>query len=96
MPVNEDYGLVPLEGMAAGKPCIAANEGGCKETVVDGKTGFLVEATISDIQAGVKRISKSWVADHSATCRHQAQKFDTRHCVNAWHQLLSEAASDKS
>jgi glycosyltransferase involved in cell wall biosynthesis len=42
-PINEDYGLVPLEGMASGKPVIAANEGGPRETIVDGKTGFLVD-----------------------------------------------------
>jgi len=43
-PVNEDYGLVPLEGMASGKPIIAVNEGGPKETVEDKKTGYLVNS----------------------------------------------------
>jgi len=43
-PVNEDYGLVPLEAMASYKPIIAVNEGGPKETVEDGKTGFLVDS----------------------------------------------------
>jgi glycosyltransferase involved in cell wall biosynthesis len=42
-PVNEDYGLVPLEAMASSKPVIAVNEGGPKETIEDGKTGFLVD-----------------------------------------------------
>jgi len=40
--INEDYGLVPLEAMASGKPIISVNEGGPKETIVNGKTGFLV------------------------------------------------------
>ncbi len=40
--INEDYGIVPLEGMASYKPEISVNEGGPRETVVDGKTGFLV------------------------------------------------------
>ena len=43
-PVNEDYGLVPLEAMASYKPVIAVNEGGPKETVEDGKTGYLVNS----------------------------------------------------
>lgn len=40
---QEDFGIVPVEAMAAGKPVIALAEGGVVETVVDGKTGLLVE-----------------------------------------------------
>jgi glycosyltransferase involved in cell wall biosynthesis len=41
-PKNEDFGLVPVEAAASGKPCIGINEGGLKETIIDGGTGFLV------------------------------------------------------
>jgi len=41
-PKNEDFGLVPVEAAAASKPCIGINEGGLKETIIDGGTGFLV------------------------------------------------------
>lgn len=41
-PVNEDFGLVPLEAFASSKPCIAVNEGGPKETIIDGVDGFLI------------------------------------------------------
>lgn len=41
-PMNEDYGLVPLEAMASYKPVIAVNEGGPKDTIIDGKTGYLI------------------------------------------------------
>lgn len=37
---QEDFGLVPVEAMAAGKPVIALGEGGVLETVIDGKTGI--------------------------------------------------------
>jgi glycosyltransferase involved in cell wall biosynthesis len=39
---NEPFGLVALESMACGTPVLAVNEGGYKETVVDGKTGYLL------------------------------------------------------
>ncbi len=39
---NEPFGLIPLEAMACGVPVVAVNEGGYKETIVDGRTGFLV------------------------------------------------------
>ena len=38
---NEDWGLVPLESMASGKPVIAVDRGGPKESIIDGVTGFL-------------------------------------------------------
>lgn len=40
----ESYGKANLEAMACGKPVVSTNHGGQKETVVDGKTGFLVDA----------------------------------------------------
>jgi glycosyltransferase involved in cell wall biosynthesis len=43
-PVDEDFGLVPLEGMASSRPCIAKNEGGPRETIVEGVDGFLVNS----------------------------------------------------
>jgi glycosyltransferase involved in cell wall biosynthesis len=42
-PLNEDWGIVPIEAMAFGKPVIAVNSGGPKETILPGKTGFLLE-----------------------------------------------------
>jgi glycosyltransferase involved in cell wall biosynthesis len=42
-PKNEDFGLVPIEAAASSKPCIGINEGGLKETIIDGGTGFLVD-----------------------------------------------------
>jgi glycosyltransferase involved in cell wall biosynthesis len=43
-PIDEDYGLVPLEAMASYKPIISVNEGGPRTTVHDGETGFLVNS----------------------------------------------------
>ncbi|MGC8699685.1 MAG: glycosyltransferase [Candidatus Micrarchaeia archaeon] len=40
--LNEDFGYIPLEAMASYKPIISVNEGGPKETIIDGKTGFIV------------------------------------------------------
>ncbi|MCX8197368.1 MAG: glycosyltransferase family 4 protein [Candidatus Micrarchaeota archaeon] len=42
--INEDWGLVPLEAMASEKPCISVNEGGPTYSILDGKTGFLINS----------------------------------------------------
>jgi glycosyltransferase involved in cell wall biosynthesis len=39
VPGEEDFGLVPLEAAAAGRPAIALRAGGALETIVDGVTG---------------------------------------------------------
>ena len=55
LPQNEDFGITPVESMAAGTPVVAYKKGGALETVIDGKTGVLfypqtVEALVSVIK----------------------------------------------
>lgn len=42
-PVMEPFGLVPLESMACGTPVLGVREGGVRETVLHGETGWLTE-----------------------------------------------------
>lgn len=51
----EPFGLVAIEGMAAGRSVIAANHGGLAEIVVDGVTGSLVEpGSVASLAAAIR------------------------------------------
>ena len=43
VPINEDMGYVPMEAGACAKATIGVNEGGLKDLIIEGKTGFLID-----------------------------------------------------
>jgi glycosyltransferase involved in cell wall biosynthesis len=47
-PGEEDFGITPLEAQASGKPVIALNRGGVKETVTEGETGLFFDDPTPD------------------------------------------------
>jgi len=58
-PGEEDFGIVPVEAMAAGKPVIAFRKGGLLETVVEGKTGiFFDKQSVSSLKRAIKNFER--------------------------------------
>ncbi|HHQ45302.1 MAG TPA: glycosyltransferase family 4 protein [Candidatus Altiarchaeales archaeon] len=74
---EEDFGMTPIEAMASGKPVVAVDEGGYRETVVDGVTGRLVPADVNSIRNAILEVEKN-LEGYSSACRRQAAKFDSR------------------
>ena len=55
---HEDFGMTAVEAMASGKFVIAPNEGGYRETVIDGETGALIDnIDETKLAEAVKKIS---------------------------------------
>ena len=71
-PGEEDFGMVPVEAMASGRPVIAFGRGGATETVRDGVSGiFFAEQTVEAISSAVQRladfeINSEKIAEHAA------------------------------
>jgi glycosyltransferase involved in cell wall biosynthesis len=74
----EPFGLTPLESMACGTPVVAIREGGFRETVVDGKTGFLVDAGPTEIARAIETLQR----DPALVTRLGQQARD--HVVRSW------------
>ncbi len=56
-PLNEDWGLVPLEAMAMRKPVISVDRGGPRETIVDGETGHLVKPHVVSFSRAMEALA---------------------------------------
>jgi glycosyltransferase involved in cell wall biosynthesis len=57
-PGEEDFGMVPVEAMASGRPVIAFGRGGATETVANGVSGvFFTEQTVEAISSAVRSLA---------------------------------------
>ena len=73
-PGEEDFGIVPVEALASGRPVIAYARGGATETVVDGLSGILFEEqSVEGIVEAVTRFSS--MTFDSVRLAHSARRF---------------------
>lgn len=73
-PQEEDFGIVPLEAMAAGQPVIAYKGGGALETVINGETGiFFKKQSVESLIKAIKNFENHLF--NSEECRARAKEF---------------------
>ncbi len=81
---DEDFGITVVEAMASGKPVIACNEGGYKETIINKKTGILIDKINQNkLFETIKKMSKELKntknqEKYKKACQNQAKKFDVK------------------
>ena len=82
-PGVEDYGIVPLEAAAAGRPTIALGRGGVRETMVDldgpGEAPtavFFGEQTVDALVRAIRRFEAAGDRFDPAALRRHAERFD--------------------
>jgi len=76
-PGEEDFGIVPVEVQAAGRPVIAFGKGGVLDTVIDGRTGILFpDCSVDGLVAAIEKFESSGLAQNcTADCVANAARF---------------------
>jgi len=79
LPIDEDFGMSPVESMSAGKPVICSDHGGLLESVLDQQTGFFVENDnlVNDLIKKVNRLDINYATSLRSNCEMRAKDFDT-------------------
>ena len=88
LPGEEDFGIVPLEAAACGRPTVALSLGGATETVVSGTTGTLVDdGSAAGFAEGIRRTLDT--AFDSDAIRSHAERFSRRRFSDEMAALIS-------
>lgn len=90
IPLQEDFGMTPLEAAAAGKPTIGVDDGGLKESIIHKKTGYLLpkDYKIEDLIKAVEWLAPKRAAEMSGDCVRQAKKFSKEVFVDKIRNVL--------
>jgi glycosyltransferase involved in cell wall biosynthesis len=92
---NEDFGIVPLEAMAAGTPVLAVDNGGPRETVVDGRTGWLLAPTAQAFAQQIALVFDGTVdlAAMRVAARQRAEQFGWPRLVARVDEVMVQLSS---
>lgn len=86
----EDFGIVPLEAMASGRPVIAYKKGGALETVAEGLSGiFFEEQSIESLNAAIEDFESNYGLFDSKRIRDYVKKFDKNRFKKEFMELIN-------
>ena len=96
-PGVEDFGIVPVEAMAAGAPVIAYARGGARETVRDGITGvWFDEQSVDALKVAVRRIESGALRFDPQVLHRHALAFDRARFLLEMQALIQRALREAS
>jgi glycosyltransferase involved in cell wall biosynthesis len=77
IPNVEEFGITAVEAQAAGRPVLAADGGGARETIVDHETGLFFPPGDISVMAEAMR-EANWTGFDPNRCRAQAENFSVQ------------------
>jgi glycosyltransferase involved in cell wall biosynthesis len=89
LPGEEDFGIVPLEAQACGRPVVALARGGAIETVLPDETGLLVEEPAPEAFADAIATALDRPFDVAGIRRH-AERFSRERFGNEMEAIVGE------
>ncbi len=95
-PLNEDWGLVPLEAMAFGKPVIAVDQGGPCESVLHGETGLRCRPEVDEFARAMGALwtDGALAAAMSRASLERAPRYDWSQFVGRMDSYIEELAGE--
>jgi len=92
LPGEEDFGIVPLEAQACGRPVVALGRGGALETVRQGETGLLVDELSAEAfgDAVAKAVEQKFDV---AAIREHAEQFGRQRFGDQIEALVKNSAA---
>ena len=95
VPGEEDFGLVPLEASAAGRPTIAYRAGGALETIVEGETGtFFDDPAAESLAAVLRNFEASRFESHRM--REHAERFSPANFIERLRAIVDRVYREKN
>ena len=90
-PGIEDFGIIPVEVMAAGRPVIARAKGGAMDSVVHGETGIhYADPSVTGLMSAIREFEAVESGFSPVTCVAQARKFGRDVFRERFSAILSE------
>jgi len=87
---TEEFGIAAVEALAAGRPVIALDEGGVRESVTEGETGWFFDRCEPDAVADAVRTFDPLAVDPRA-CRAAAERFGAERFREQLMRIVAEA-----